>query len=402
MRFCKSISSKLNLGILIGGTLLLLISFNMLSGLFLSGLVFDTTPDKRFSLSAATRDFLNRNTMPLNIRLYVSQNIKKHSSGYGALADYLNRLFAEYAAAGHGLLRFNAIEVAPFSSSEAEAKAAGLTTVKTADTERELILGSVITDGLGRSITIPEFDLKRLDVMEDDLTRRLSILNSAKLPLLGVISPEFNIASQDSILNLDNDWPFIRRLKNDGFRVLPMRADAPSIPEDVDVLLLFYPQHMSPLSLYAIEQYLLSGGNVMVMMDAFFSPQFDRAASFEPSRSAMDGFLSHHGITYYEDVLVADGTHHRDFTFEGHLQPNPFYPEVVPENMENHPIMRGIHRLWLQNSSIFTYQAQNPDLSLTLLFTTGKQSAVSPVSSVFNRDFAQLKHSLHYQNQPMP
>ena len=396
----KYLLSHLNLVGLSVSVLLIMIVFNLFNGMLLSSLTLDITGDKRYSLTETTKSFLKNNQMPINARLYVSKDIKRANLLYGAYADYIKRVIEKYASYSHGMIKFTQVEVEPFTSSEVEAQKAGITDIKLADAT--IRLGARFTTALGNSIVIPQFDILRSDILEDDLSRKLSFLISQKRPFVGVISPYFNIASQDKLINQDSDWQFIAQLEKYGYRFYPIPFSAGYIPEELDAVLVFYPVELQPLLSYALDQYLLKGGRVMIMLDSLSHQRYIDNGTIANYNSGMDEFLLHHGIKYYNTVTVGDIDNNRIIEIEGQNLRNPFYPVVKSENMAEHPINANLHQLHFEYTSLLSYQANNPDLFPTILLNTGPNSGILPAAFMASKDYLSLSTELKTFGSPMP
>lgn len=396
----KYLLSHLNLVGLSVSILLIMVVFNLFNGMLLSDFTLDITGDKRYSLTQTTQDFLKNNQIPINARLYVSKNIKKANLLYGAYADYINRVIEKYVSQSHGMIKFTRVEIEPFTASEIEAQKAGITDIKLADATFKL--GARFTTALGNSIVIPQFDILRSDILEDDLDRKLSFLVSKKRPFVGIISPYFNIASQDKLMNQDSDWQFIAQLEKSGYRFYPIPFSAGSIPEELDAVLVFYPVELQPLLNYALDQYLLKGGSVMIMLDSLSRQRYIDNGTIIHYNSGMDDFLQHHGIKYYNTVAVGDVDNNRIVEMEGQSIRNPFYPVVKSENMAKHPINENLNQLNFEYTSLLSYQANNQDLFPTILLSTGENSGILPAVYMASKDYLSLSTELKTFGAPLP
>lgn len=398
----KSINSNKNLSILIGIVLLLLILFNVISGLIFGYMVFDITSDNRYNLSPTTKKYLQENKSNITIRLYVSKNLNQSNQSYGDYADYINRMLSKYADESNGKIKLDVVEVTPYSSREIEARKLNIRPLETKLENNNLYLGAHFIAENKRVLNIPNFMIERKSILEDDITRLLSILTSDYQPLIGVISPSFNIASQGRIVSFNDDWPFIMQLKVAGFRILPIDSKSASIPENVDALLVYYPLNMFNINLYAIDQYLVRGGNVMIMLDAFSETRFQGLDTFDYYNSGMDNFLREKGIFYLSNRIVGDMQYHQIIDIEGKQTAYPLYINVVKDNMAIHPIMEGINQLRLNYSSFFYLDEDELDLQAKTLFLTSNKTGILSAEKPTQSSYSQLKHLLKEEAKSYP
>ena len=293
---------------------------------------------------------------------------------------------------------FELVEITPYSSTEIAAEKFGLNPLDIVDTTHSVYLGANIIREDGAAISIPVFDIKRKSIVEDDISRVISVLNSRHKPVVGVISPYFNIASFGNMLLLDDDWPFISSLKIAGFNIIPISPEAFYIPENIDALLVFYPISLKPASLYALDQYLLRGGNVMVMLDSFSEMRFNNDKKYNSYDSGMLQFLNNLGITYYEDIVVGDLDNNQMVSSMGRTVPYPLHMKIYSEQMAQHPIMKNLHELRLNYASIFNFKPIYKDLKVTPLYKTGINSTLFPSEWIYIQTYDAMMSRMQSEN----
>ncbi len=402
MFFKQKINSDGKLALLFGGVLLLLIIFNVLSGLLFGYVAADVTADKRYELSQPTINLLQENKAPIIIRLYISRDLKQASPRYGAYADYVNRMLNQYVEYGHSRIKLELVEITPYSSAEIAAEKVGLHPLAITDSSHDVYLGANIIHASGAALSIPVFDIKRKSMLEDDISRSISRLNAPKAPLIGIISPYFNVASSGKVIAFNDDWPFIKQLKAFGFRIKPLGSSMAFIPEDIDAVLLYYPLALKPLNLYAIDQYLLRGGNVMVMLDAFSELKFTENNTYDLYDSGMQAFLQNLGVEYYNDMLIGDLQNNQNVIIDGKNSSYPLYLKVYSSQMAAHPITARLHDLKLNYSSLFNFDVSKSKLRSTVLYSSGKQSGILPAAWASQQSFATLKQKIKSEDMQFP
>merc|ERR1711904_249114 len=93
--------------------------------------------------------------------------------------------------------------------------------------------------------------------------------------------------------------------------------DVEEIPEDMDVVLLIHPAGISDQAQFALDQFLLSGGQVIAFLDSFSAvaaqsqpqrPQFGGPpqAPGTPTSSNMSKLLSAWGVSFESNQVLAD------------------------------------------------------------------------------------------------
>lgn len=382
--------------------IILTVALNLIFGLAAGNIYFDLTTDKRYSLSEETKDFLHKNDNQVSVRLYISKDIAKKNADLGQYADYLRKLLTQYQQMSHGKIDLAVIEVAPFASTQAEAEKAGIREFDFADGKRYIYLGASFTNSQGKTLSIAQFWPQRQAIVEDDISRKLAVLTASESPLLGIISPYFNVADEDNPLKYSKNWPFVEQLKNDGYRVISLRETMPYIPENVDGVLVFYPLKLNQMAIYALDQYLLRGGKVMVMTDAFAEARFHNAEEYISYDSGMQKFLQNAGIGYSENILAGDNLFSRELVLDGRKIKYPLWLTVGSGQMSDHPIMQGVNQLYLNHSGFFNYTPQE-GLDETVLFATSQDSGVLPAEIIAEISYDNLlkNYQAHAKSYPL-
>ena len=388
--------------LLIGATILLLILFNVLSGVLFGYSFLDITSDKRYSLTDTTLDFLKQNQTNMTIRFYASSDIKQNNLSYSHYADYVNRLLSKYSSRSHGKIKLETIEVEPYSSAEVEAEKSELRPLYVGSNDNHIYLGANIISSNSKALNIPAFEIKRKSMLEDDISRLLSIINSTNTPTIGIISPHFNISAKGKIMSLNSEWPFIKQLRASGYRIINLDEKSASIPSNIDVLLVFYPFDMLAMSVYAIDQYLLRGGNVIVMLDAFSEIRYAKEHSYHKYESGLDGFLNHLGIKYYNDIVVGDLYNNQNIVIDGQKTSYPFYLRLSKEQQADHPIFNGINNINMNYASLLSLNEDKTNLKSTILISTGNNSGIFPAHLVPNFTYNELKQRITSGNKAVP
>lgn len=397
----KIISSE-HLTLAIVGVVILLILFNALSGLFFGYSFWDVTSDQRYRLSPASREFLAANNQKLTFRLYVSKDLKKNSQLYGNYAEYIHRLLLQYVDYGKGNIKLEIEEIPPYSAPETVLRKLKLRPIDIGDYSHKLYLGANLIRSDSKAVSIPVFDIRRKSILEDDISRLMSIVASDKSPVVAVISPYFNIASLGKVILLDDDWEFIKSLKSGGFNIVPLSSNYDYIPEGIDAVLLYYPTELTPINLYALDQYLLYGGKVMVMLDSFSEAQVAQDNHYVNYDSGMGKFLTNLGVDFYNDMLAGDLDNNQETLIDGKQTAYPFYLKINREQMSSHPIMTNLHQLRHNYGSLLNFNPERSNLQSTILYSTGKNSGLLPVAWAASQTPAVIRRSIKPHNLQFP
>ena len=337
----------MTVGIIVA-TAALIVCFNLIPGGY-----WDVTGDGRFSLGQETTEWLQHNDRSIHIRLYVSKDLPRKNAALAGYADYVRRLLTEYQRSGKGLVTVSMTEVVPFTSSQTEAEKAGVKEFNLPDKKEYVYLGLGLIDEIGQTAVVPQLLPERQGELESDITRLMSVLVTDRQPKLGILSPYFRAAGQNNPLRYAENLPFVKQLELLGYEIVPLSKTTPFIPEGIDAVLVFYPLNLETEALYALDQYLMWGGKVMVMLDVLAEERFQGKEMFIGYNSGLKELLKNAGVLYREDVLVGDNSNSRELELSGRRIKYPFWLTVDDGRIAKHVPLRGVQKLFLNHSGFF-------------------------------------------------
>lgn len=269
----------------------------------------DLTEESLFSLSDGTVNIVSSLQQPLTLQLYFSESVAKD---FPQLMDYGQRvsdLLAEYVALNPDNLKLEVIDPEPFSEAEDNATAAGITGAPVSLGGESFYLGlSVSRDSVVQGDDAQEvigfFSPERETFLEYDISQLIYRVGQNTRPVVGVFSKLQVLGGFDFRSGRTTPaWMAIEQLK--GFAdVKSVAADEGAIDSDLDVLLVVHPQELSELELYAIDQYVLSGGKALVFVDPHAEVSVQQPGV--PSPSEFERLLSSWGVAFDAGQIVGD------------------------------------------------------------------------------------------------
>ena len=252
------------------GVLGIVVGINMFADARLSNLHADVTQGRLYTLAPGTRSILRGLKEPVTLRLFYSRDLGSTIPAYGSYADHVREMLREYAAVSHGRVRLEFYNPEPFSDTEDRALAYGLQGVPVDQSGEQVFFGLAGTNLLDDEQVIPFFQPERERFLEYDLTKLIYDLSNPTRPVVGVMSS----------LPLDGDprtmmmsrgqqggpWRSMLELRQTN-TVKSVPTDTQAIDPDIQVLLVVQPQHLSPATQYAIDQFVMRGGRLMALVD---------------------------------------------------------------------------------------------------------------------------------------
>jgi len=277
-----------------------LICINALAGLGLAGVRFDATENKLYSLSPGTLAAFAQQKEPVALTLFFTPEAAQDAPVFTLYAARVRELLRTYAAKSNGKITFSEVNPAPFSPGEIQARSAGLQSVQLAPDGDPLFLGLIATNSVDESQTIGFFAPEREASLEYEITAALARLSNPQKPRVTVITslPWFFGPNGDGTNGVSVAGAIA---ENYDTTVLP--ADFLDIPSPTDVLVIAQPPTLSPQQLYAIDQFFMRKGRLLLLMDpaALSAAQLGGDTRFQEQL----GFLAASwGIDLSDSVLI--------------------------------------------------------------------------------------------------
>jgi ABC-type uncharacterized transport system involved in gliding motility auxiliary subunit len=299
----------------VGGLIALAVLFLavvMLSNVGLRGVRLDLTQNKLYTLSKGTQQVLGDLKEPVNLYFYFSRDAAaKQSPLLMPYAARVREFLEEVSARAGGKIHLQVIDPQPFSDDEDRAAEFGLQSLRPDGEALYFGLGGTnSTDG--RS-AIPSFTADREEFLEYDVAKLIQELGTPKKPVIGLLSSigvqgQFNPQTGQ----MGEPWPIYTQLQQ-LFNVRVLTSDLDHIDKDVDVLMLIHPKQLAPKTLYAIDQFVMRGGRMLLFVDpnagADLSGQDPRnplAAAMANHSSDLQPLLATWGIDYDATKVIGD------------------------------------------------------------------------------------------------
>jgi ABC-type uncharacterized transport system involved in gliding motility auxiliary subunit len=292
----------------------LAVGVNMLADRVVPRARVDLTEQNLHTLAGGTEQVLAGLKDPITLRLFYSRQLGVAAPSYGAYADRVREMLAGYVALSNGKLRLEVLDPEPFSETEDRALAYGLQGVPLDQSGEQVYFGLAASNLVDDERTIPFFQPDRERFLEYDLTRLVHELSNPRRPVTGVMS--------SLPLNGDPRAMMMRQSPQFGqpavvmsqirqfFTVKDVALDAQAIDPDVQVLMVAHPQGLSESAQYAIDQFVVRGGKLLLLLDPHSESQASRPSPGAPpdagTSSSLDKLLNAWGLEAPSDKVVLD------------------------------------------------------------------------------------------------
>ncbi len=290
-----------------GGVILVLFILIFVNLIFSQVTVrWDATADDLYSLSEGTREILSDLDREVTIKVFYSRdavNLPVHIKTYARrLLDFLS----EYESYSDGRVTVETYNPEPDSEEEDWARKYGIEPINLATGER--IYFGLVAMSADQEETIPSIDPSREEQLEYDITRLIARVQSADKPKIGIITalPIFGGPPPMGMMQNPNQmrepWVFISELRKT-YEVVEIPVTAEEIEADLDLLILFHAKGMGAPLAFAVDQYVLAGGNAVVFADPF---SVSDSAPSGTQHSVPEKLFRAWGVSMAGDKVVLD------------------------------------------------------------------------------------------------
>lgn len=301
------------------------LSFNLFSANALRSWRADMTRDGLYTISDGTRRALANIDEPIDLKVYFSKKLGEAAPQYQKSFERVRTLLEQYRSLSRGKLRVSYFDPEPFSDAQDRAEAAGIRGMPLNQEGDQGYFGLHGTNSTDQEQSIPLFTQERERFIEYDVTKMIYALANPKKRVVGLISSIPLEGGMDPVQGMrgrPQPPQLIIEQIREVFDIKPLEKDLKEIPKDVDVLMLVQPEGLAASALYAIDQYALAGGKILLFVDPVAESQArNMGGMMLPSQSPkfgdFDKVLAAWGIVFDPSKVAADRTHARRVQFGG-------------------------------------------------------------------------------------
>jgi gliding motility-associatede transport system auxiliary component len=304
------------MGFGIGGLVALAVLFLgvvMLSNVGLRGMRIDLTQNRLYTLSPGTQQVLSELKEPVNLYFYFSREAAaKQAPLVMPYATRVREFLEELSARAGGKIHLRIVDPQPFSDEEDRAAEYGLQSLQAGGGDA-LYFGLAGTNSTDGRASIPSFQADREEFLEYDVAKLINELGTPKKPVIGLMS-SLGLQGQYNPMTgqMGEAWPILTQLQ-ELFTIRSLTADVDHIDKDVDVLMLVHPKGLPPKTLYAIDQFVMRGGRMLLFVDPTAGadtsgqdPSNPLAGAMADHSSDLEPLLKTWGVDYDRTKVIGD------------------------------------------------------------------------------------------------
>lgn len=260
--------------LLTGSTLVILavlcLAAIVLSNALIRGARIDLTENRLFTLSDGTRQVITEIAEPINLYLFFSDRGAADVPQLRTYAARVRELLDEMVARSGGKLALTVIDPLPFSAEEDRATAFGLQAIPVGAAGETIFLGLAGTNATDGQVIIPFLQPDKEAFLEYDIAKLIHSLGSDSKPSIAVVSslpigPGFDPQTS----GVRPGWAIFTSLQ-ELFEVrLTTPAQLSTLAPEIQTVVLIHPKGLDETAEYALDQFVLRGGRLMVFVDPY-------------------------------------------------------------------------------------------------------------------------------------
>ncbi|MEO8802065.1 MAG: Gldg family protein [Rudaea sp.] len=296
---------------------ILFVAAILLSNTLFRGARLDLTSNHLYTLSQGTKNILSDIEEPIHLYLFYSDKESQNLPQLRVYAQRVREMLQEMASRANGKIKLEVIDPQPFSEDEDRATGYGLQAVPTGADEGKVFLGLVGTNSTNGKSVIPFLQPNKEAFLEYDVAKLIHELTESKKPVVGLLSDLPIAAGFDpQTRSMRDPWAVDQQLTQQ-FDVRTMNAGSlKTIDKDIGVVVLVHPKKLSDDAAYAIDQFVMRGGHLLVFVDpnaesdeSGANPSNPQAAMFADKSSNLPRLFKAWGVEYDPNKVVLDREH---------------------------------------------------------------------------------------------
>ncbi|HVY80045.1 MAG TPA: Gldg family protein [Steroidobacteraceae bacterium] len=305
--------------ILGGGALLalalLFIGLTILFGSLFRGWRIDLTENGLYTVAPGTEKILKELKEPINLYFFYSESAATSIPELKTYGTRVKELLEEFVARSNGKLHLSVIDPQPYSEEEDRANELGIRGAPAGPNGQNVYFGLAGTNSTDGKETIEFFDPRKEEFLEYDVVKLVYQLSQTKKPVVGWMSslPMGGTPVFDPRTGEAQEPPMIYSQAEQLFDVKQVSLSATTIDPDIDVLVLVHPKNLSPATQFALDQYALRGGKIILFVDPMAEADRSGAdpqnpmAQMTADRSSNAGpLLTAWGVDFNNKEVVGD------------------------------------------------------------------------------------------------
>ncbi len=344
---------------------------------------WDVTQDKVYTLSPGTKNIIGKLAQDVVIKFYFSRSLKELPVFIKTYATRVEEVLREYEGLSGGKIALEVFDPKPDTDEEEWAGKYGVQAGKLPN-GGEMFFGAVVLSG-SKEIPLPYFDPRREEFLEYDISEALVRSQLSVKPKVGILSslPIFGAPTNPMTGEGGEAWMFVQQLQK-MFEVEEVGADVKTIPDGLDLLVVFHPKQPSDGLQYALDQFVMRGGRLIVAVDPMNRADMSQGAAMAQmsgrmpeANSDLPKLFAAWGVEYDKSTLVGDMRNMMRVNAGGVVTSYPFYFGVPEVQLARDSVITGQLRSMLITEGGAFRLKEGAALKLEALISTSEDSGTA-------------------------
>jgi ABC-type uncharacterized transport system involved in gliding motility auxiliary subunit len=317
-----------------GGTVLalalLFIGLTVLFNYALRGWRLDLTQNRLYTTAPGTDRILASIKEPINLYFFYSEKAANQLPQIRPYGVRVRDFLEELAGRSNGKLHLHVIDPQPFSEEEDRAAELGVRGAPLGGASAgQFYFGLAGTNATDGRASIEFFDPEKEQFLEYDVVKLIYELANPKKPVVAWLSslpmgPGFDPQTGQ----MREPWAIYSDVQQ-LFDLRPLEPGATKIDPDTNLLVLVHPKNLPPATQFAIDQFALRGGHIVVFVDPLAEADPAGGAEGQNPMAAMNADKSSHltellnswGVKFNPGEVIADRGHALSVTMRQGQEP---------------------------------------------------------------------------------
>ena len=323
----------------------------------------DLTEDGLYTLSPGTKNILSRISAdePVTIKFYATNDDRVMPNILKPHARTIEDLLLEYEKQGGGNVALEVIHPNPDTDEEDKAKEDEVRGMQVNQEGDNIYLGMTV-QSLDRKEVLPFLSPDDATSLEYEVSRAIAKVIKPTKTVIGYMSAMQIGGNPMAMMQRQRGgeaWAVIQQLRAD-YEVREVPATTDKIDKDITVLLVIHPADITETAEFAIDQYLLGGGNVVAFVDPMSllaqamssqqNPMTGQPGNMINTSSDLANLFKAWGINYKKDMVLADMNYRGQL--QGRMVPTALQLPAKAINQESR-FTTGLQSFTLMNAGSF-------------------------------------------------
>ena len=258
---------------------------------------------------------------------------------------------------------------------------------------------------LGRDNKVVELALPENLTKEgatDLLQNGLKRFSTSFMRTVGIVTPKPEQPSQRMpMMNQGLTFEFVKQKLQENYNLSFPDLSKGVVPDDVDMLVVLAPENYGDKELFAVDQFLMRGGSVVLASSPFKVSRTEQALTAAPKKTGLEDWLKYQGVSVAPEMVLDQQNEPYPVPYqrrvgmfsvqEIRMIDYPFFVNIRSEGMDSSSgILSGLPELTLNWASPVTFEHKDGDQKTSFTLVHSSKNSWSSESATIQPDFSRF------------